>query len=174
MLRLLFLAFLIVPIIEIGIFIALGQAIGLWPTLAGIVVTALIGSAIIRSQGISLIGEIRHMSARGQLPARQIADGFMLAISGALLMTPGYFTDAVGFVLLVPAFRLAIFDYAKTRIGVVGGFTTSQNFSSGGFSTNDPRHGAGSDPRRNNNDGRDDVVDLDPENWRDEDDSRNR
>lgn len=182
MLRFLFLAFLIVPIIEIGIFIVLGQTIGLWPTLAGIVVTALIGSAVIRSQGISLINEIRQMTSRGQLPARQIADGFMLAISGALLMTPGYFTDLIGFLLLVPAFRLAIFDFLKTRIGAVGGFSMGQSFSSGGFSqdnTNsnswDRTRGAGDNENRsgqhmNKNMNDSDTVDLDRANWRHEDD----
>lgn len=114
--RLLFVVFLVVPIIEIALFIQLGSLIGLWPTLLGVVVTALIGSAVIRVQGISLIAEIRRMTAMGQLPARQIADGVMLAVSGALLLTPGYFTDTVGFLLLVPPVRTAFYEWLKNRV----------------------------------------------------------
>ncbi|VAW23617.1 hypothetical protein MNBD_ALPHA11-2396, partial [hydrothermal vent metagenome] len=72
--KLLFFVFLAVPILEIGIFIAMGQAIGLLPTLAWVVVTALIGSYVIKVQGLSLINEIQQLMGAGVLPARQIAD----------------------------------------------------------------------------------------------------
>ena len=117
--RLLFAVFLIVTWIEIGLFITLGQAIGLWPTLLGVVVTALIGSIIVRQQGMSLISDIRRTTAAGGLPARQLAEGMMIGIAGALLLTPGYFTDTIGFLLLVPAVRGAIYSYLKTKITVV-------------------------------------------------------
>ena len=152
--RLLFLTFLIVPIIEIGIFIAVGNSIGLLPTLLGIVVTAVLGSFIIRKQGLSLISEIQQLMAAGALPARQIADGLMLAISGALLLTPGFFTDFFGFLLLVPAFRLLIYDALKSRIRVVSGFTsTTQTPFTNRFSSSNPTNEA-------------DIVDLDEDNWR--------
>lgn len=141
--RLLFVVFLIVPIIEIALFIQLGSLIGLWPTLIGVVVTALIGSIIIRMQGVSLIAEIQRLMAMGQLPARQIVDGVMLAVSGALLMTPGYFTDTIGFLLLVPPIRGAIYEWLKTRVTVVGPGTQGP-------------------PR---NDGPD-VIDLEEDDWR--------
>jgi len=147
--RLLFIAFLIVPMIEIGLFIVMGQTIGLWPTLLGVVVTAVIGSAIIRMQGVSLINEIRTMMARGALPARQLADGVMLAVAGALLMTPGYFTDACGFLLLVPPVRALIYEFLKTRIRVVS-TVSSSNYS--GYET-----------YRQRDDG---VIDLDDDQWR--------
>lgn len=146
--RILFALFFLVPLIEIGLFIVLGQYIGLWPTLLGVVVTALIGSFIIRLQGVSLIEEIRRLTGQGQLPARQIADGVMLAVAGALLMTPGYFTDTAGFLLLVPSLRLALYDFLKARIGIVA---TVQS-SDGGFR---------SGPSRD-----DGVVDLDDDHWR--------
>ena len=158
--RLLFGIFLIVPLIEIGIFILVGQAIGLWLTLGGVVLTALIGSFIIRLQGISLLSEIRRITAAGALPARQIADGVMLAIAGALLLTPGYFTDLVGFCLLVPSVRIFIYQSLKSRIGVVAGFQSTQEpgprpgFDGG----HDPHQGRMRDP---------DVVDLEEDNWRD-------
>jgi UPF0716 protein FxsA len=148
--RLLFIIFLIVPLIEIALFMLLVQAIGIWPTLLGIVVTALLGSAIIRRQGISLIDEIRRLTNAGMMPAKQIAEGLMLAVSGALLLTPGYFTDACGFLLLIPAVRLVIYNYAKSRINVV---------ASTGPNTSNP-DGQGAD---------DGVIDLDRRDWRDED-----
>ncbi len=158
--RLLFLTFLVVPIIEIGIFIAVGQAIGLWPTLAGVVLTAMIGSFIIRVQGVSLIAEIQQLMGAGALPARQIADGVMLAIAGALLLTPGYFTDLLGFVLLVPAVRLLVYQGLKSRVSVVSGFSSGsahQQPNTDGYSQTQSERKFPNDP---------DVVDLDQDKWR--------
>lgn len=156
--RLLFLLFLVVPMIEIGLFIVIGQTIGLVPTLLGVVLTAIIGSYIIRMQGVSLLLEIRRLTGQGQLPARQIADGVMLAVAGALLLTPGYFTDAMGFLLLVPPMRLVIYDFLKSRVSVMA---TVQTRSSGGAGPNGyGRNGNG--PNRRD----DGVIDLDDDNWR--------
>ncbi len=142
----LFLGFLIIPLIEIGLFIVIGQMIGLWPTLLGVVVTALIGSAIIRRQGLSLISDIqRHLQA-GRLPAQQMFEGLVISIAGALLLTPGYFTDTIGFLLLIPPLRRALYAWLRTRIRVetvAGGATRAG--------------------RRVE----DDVVDLDNDDWRD-------
>lgn len=162
MFRFLFLAFLIVPLIEIGLFIVLGQAIGLWPTLLGVVVTALIGSFVIRRQGISLITEIRQMMQRGQMPARQMADGVMLAVSGALLMTPGYFTDTMGFLLLVPPIRLMIYEFLKSRVHVVSGFSSSSAGYSAHWTTRNGHADRQADPRG--------TIDLDDQHWRRPDD----
>lgn len=144
--RLLFAVFLIVPLIEIALFISIGQLVGLWPTLLGVVVTALIGSAIIRTQGISLIAEIRRVSGAGILPAKQLAEGMMLGISGALLLTPGYFTDLCGFLLLVPSVRNIIYTYLKSRITIVGGGANPR----GPHTPHDP-----------------DIIDMDEDEWRD-------
>ncbi len=171
--RILFLLFLIVPIIEIAIFIGVGQAIGLWPTLGGVVITALIGSVLIRVQGLSLIREIQRLMAAGVLPARQIADGLILAISGALLLTPGYFTDMIGFLLLVPLIRTLIYQAVKRRISVVGGLGGAQSgFSMGG---DNPQTGpfAGPGPDTHTRPGGPEnidakMVDLDQESWRKE------
>jgi len=173
--RILFLVFLIVPIIEIGIFIVVGQLIGLWLTLAGVVITALLGSFIIRMQGLSLIREIQQLMAAGEMPARQIADGLILAIAGALLLTPGYFTDTIGFLLLVPSIRTLIYQAIKRRISVSGSFSTM----SGGFSMGQDSMGQDMedfDPFDQSPSGRQgtfekeeddqDVVDLEEKNWR--------
>ena len=158
--RLLFAIFLLVPMIEIGIFIIAGQAVGLWPTLGGVVLTALIGSFIIRLQGVSLFQEIRTLTGQGALPARQIADGVMLAIAGALLLTPGYFTDMTGFLLLVPPLRRVIYQALKSKVAVSSGFVQGERHTSG-------------DPSRTDFDAdlqRDTIVDLDQNSWRQEPD----
>lgn len=147
--------FLVVPLIEIGLFIVIGQAIGLWPTLLGVVLTALIGSAMIRAQGLSLIAEIQRQMNAGQLPARQMVDGVLLAIAGALLITPGYFTDTCGFLLLVPPIRGLIYSWLKAHVAVVD--------PTAGWSPEDPYGPGPSRPR--GRDGRD-TIDLDHDEWR--------
>lgn len=119
--RLLFVVFVAVPLIEIAIFVLLGQAIGLWPTLLGVVVTAVAGSIVLRYQGLALFAEIRASMNRGELPARALADAMMVGIAGALLLTPGYFTDLMGGLLLVPPIRSVIYGYLRSRVQVVAG-----------------------------------------------------
>ena len=118
--RMLFGLFLIVPIIEIALFIALGDLIGFWWTMAGVVITAVIGSLLLRWQGFAVLERIRTALGQGTFPGRPIIDGVMLAIAGALLLTPGFFTDTVGFVLFVPAVRTAVFRFLRSRVIPVG------------------------------------------------------
>jgi UPF0716 protein FxsA len=117
--RVLFLVFLIVPLIEIACFILIGQAVGIWPTLLGVLATALIGSLVLRYQGLKVLGEIRGSMGRGMLPARALADGMMIAVAGVLLLTPGYFTDLLGILLLIPPVRTAIYALLRTRLDLV-------------------------------------------------------
>jgi UPF0716 protein FxsA len=116
--RILFVVFTIVPIIEIAVFIMIGQAIGILPTLLGILVTAVIGALLVRIQGLSLIAEIRETIGRGRLPARAIADAMMVGIAGVLLLTPGYFTDLLGILLLLPPVRTLIYRRVRDRFGL--------------------------------------------------------
>lgn len=117
--RVLFGLFLVVPLIEIACFILIGQAIGLWPTLLGVVVMAIAGSLILRVQGLALVKQIQASMSRGELPARALADAMMVAIAGLLLISPGYFTDVIGLLLLIPPVRSAIYGYLKSRVKVV-------------------------------------------------------
>jgi UPF0716 protein FxsA len=117
--RLLFAVFMIVPLIEIALFVIIGNAIGLWPTLLGVLVTAVAGSLVLRWQGQALFSEIRTTMAGGALPARALADAMMLGIAGVLMLTPGYFTDLLGILLLVPPIRSAIYAFLKGRIAVI-------------------------------------------------------
>ena len=128
--RLLFAVFMIVPLIEIAFFVVIGNAVGLWPTLAGVLLTAVLGSLILRWQGMQLIGEIRSSMGQGRLPARALADAMMVAIAGVLLLTPGYFTDLMGILLLIPPVRTLIYRFLASRVQVVSA-TSSTSYGFG-------------------------------------------
>ena len=146
--RLLFLLFLVVPLVEIACFILVGNAIGLWPTLLGVLVMAIAGSLLLRYQGMSVLNEIRNTMARGELPARSLADAMMIGLAGVLLITPGYFTDLIGLLLLIPPVRTAIYAYLRSRVRVVATTTASASYGFG--------------PRRVE----DDTIELDSDEWR--------
>ncbi|MEL7090488.1 MAG: FxsA family protein [Pseudomonadota bacterium] len=113
-------AFIAVPLIEIALFIQVGGAIGLWSTLLIVVVTAFIGTYLVRQQGIQALRQVQDSFNQMQNPSEALAHGAMILFSGALLLTPGFFTDAVGFALLIPAVRLALFQWARARVKVSG------------------------------------------------------
>ena len=103
---LLFLALLIgIPLIEIALFIEIGDEIGVWPTIGLCIATALAGSLMLRIQGFSTLTRARAAMARDEMPVREMLDGVGLVIAGAMLLTPGFATDTVGLLLFVPALR---------------------------------------------------------------------
>jgi len=102
---LLFFAFVVVPIVEIAILIALGNAVGFWWAFALVVATAFLGSWLVSLQGRATYDQVRTQLNSGQLPGSAMAHGAMILVAGAFLLTPGLLTDAVGFLLLVPAIR---------------------------------------------------------------------
>tara|TARA_R100000750_G_scaffold17644_3_gene11653 strand:- start:17024 stop:17566 length:543 start_codon:yes stop_codon:yes gene_type:complete len=114
----LFLAFLMVPLIEIALFVQIGGLIGLWPTLAVVVLTAIIGTWLVRAQGQVAMNNLRRSFSDLQDPSEPLAHGAMILVSGVLLLTPGFFTDAVGFALLLPPVRTAVFRWARQRVHV--------------------------------------------------------
>lgn len=114
----LFVLFLMVPLIEIALFIRIGGLIGLWPTLGVVVLTAILGTWLVRSQGRQAIEKLRQSFGALNDPTEPLAHGAMILFSGALLLTPGFFTDAVGFALLVPGFRSLVFRELQKRITV--------------------------------------------------------
>ena len=103
--RLLFLAFLLVPLAEIYVLIQVGSVIGAIPTVALVVLTAVLGAALIRAQGLATVARIRGALDRGEVPAVELLEGACLLVAGALLLTPGFVTDSVGFALLIPGLR---------------------------------------------------------------------
>lgn len=111
-------AFLAVPLIEIALFIQVGDAIGLWPTLGIVVLTAVLGTWLVRSQGALALGQLRASFSRLDDPTEPLAHAAMILVSGVLLLTPGFFTDAVGFALLMPPVRRAAFAWLRRRVHV--------------------------------------------------------
>jgi len=114
----LFLAFLLVPIIEIALFIQVGGLIGLWPTLGIVVLTAVLGTWLVRTQGRMAMGQLRNSFSQLNDPTEPLAHGAMILFAGALLLTPGFFTDALGFALLIPGVRTAAFKAARSKVNV--------------------------------------------------------
>ena len=106
--RLLFLLFLIIPLLEITILIKVGGIIGIMPTVVLCVLTAVTGAGLLRYQGLQTMVSVQTKLARGEIPATDMLSGVLLLLSGALLLTPGFFTDGIGFLCLVPKFRSAM------------------------------------------------------------------
>ena len=105
-------AFIGVPLLEIAVFIEVGEAIGLWPTLATVVLTAIIGTWCLRAQGLATLARARTQLDQGALPTRELFDGACLLIAGALLLTPGFVTDGIGFLLFLPPVR----DFLRVQL----------------------------------------------------------
>lgn len=104
----LFLLFLLVPLVEIYFLIEVGEVIGAIPTIGLVVFTALLGAMLLRFQGWMTLQRTRLSLAQGQLPAVELMEGVVLLFSGALLLTPGFVTDAIGFAGLIPPLRRAL------------------------------------------------------------------
>ena len=111
----LFLAFVLVPPIEIGLFVVVGGRIGLWPTMAIVLLTAVLGANLVSRQGRGILSSIQAEFAAGQFPAKSLAHGAMVLVAGALLLTPGFLTDIVGFSLLSPQIREALRKWGVRR-----------------------------------------------------------
>ena len=105
MFRLLFLLFLVVPVIEIYLLIEVGSRIGAPFTILLILLTAVLGAALLRIQGLTTLARVQRSLDQGELPAMDLLGGLLLLVAGAFLLTPGFFTDTVGFILLVPEIR---------------------------------------------------------------------
>ena len=115
MLALLFLLFVVVPLIELALLIQIGQLVGTLPTVALVVFTGMLGAYLARRQGLGVLAKVRSESAEGRLPAGQLVDGMLILIAGAVLMTPGVLTDLLGFFFLVPAGRALVKAYLARR-----------------------------------------------------------
>ena len=112
----LFVLFVTVPIIEIALFIQIGGEIGLLSTLGIVIATAFLGTYLVRKQGLSALSQLKNNVETLENPIAPLAHGIMILLAGALLLTPGFFTDAVGFSLLVPNIRIWLFERVKQRI----------------------------------------------------------
>lgn len=111
----LLLIFIVVPIIEIALFIQVGGWLGLWPTLAIVVLTAVMGTYLLRLQGMAELAKLQGAMQGAGSPVDPIANGALILVAGVLLLTPGFFTDAVGFALLTPPVRAVVIKWLAAR-----------------------------------------------------------
>lgn len=115
----LLLLFILIPLLEIWLFIMLGGFIGVYPTLFIILLTAILGTFLVKTQGINVLKEIQSKFNELENPTEPIVHGAMILFAGALLLTPGFFTDSVGFLLLLPKVRKAAFFWLKNKVNLL-------------------------------------------------------
>ena len=115
------LLFIGVPLLEIYLLLQVGSAIGAGYTIALVIGTAILGAVLLRAQSVNTLFRARTQWRQRRLPAMEVAEALLLVFSGALLLTPGVFTDGVGFALLVPALRRTLIRSVMARVNVAGG-----------------------------------------------------
>ena len=125
--RFLFILFIAVPIVEMVVLIQVGQQIGALWTIALVLLTAFIGINLLRHQGMATLSRANWRMQSGQIPAQEMLEGILLAVGGALLLTPGFVTDSIGFLLLLPFTR----QFFATRL--MGRFKIFSKANTGGF-----------------------------------------
>lgn len=120
-----FILLLCLPVIEIAVLISVGGLIGLPLTILFVLLTAVIGTFLLRQQGLSLLFSAQEQVSQGQLPAQTMAEGVVVAVGGALLLTPGFVTDAMGFMCLIPVTRHLMVELLKKGFVAKGGVYVS-------------------------------------------------
>lgn len=139
--RFIFALFIAIPILEMVVLIQVGQQIGALWTIVLVLLTAFIGINLLRYQGLSTLSRATWRMQSGQIPAQEMLEGILLAVGGALLLTPGFVTDTIGFLLLVPFTRQFFASRLMGRFksfasaNVTGGGFSAGGFSKGGFNT---------------------------------------
>jgi len=123
----LLLAFIIIPILEIYLLIKVGSIIGGLTTILLIILTAIIGTRLLRSQGIATLRKVQTSIQQGEIPTDALLEGIFIILGGALLLTPGFFTDAVGFICLIPILRQYLVSWLRKRIAQPIASTFSQS-----------------------------------------------
>jgi len=118
--------FLVIPITEVYLLIEVGGMIGAGWTILLIVLTAVIGVNLLRQQGISTLMRANQAMSQGQIPAMEMMEGIFLAVGGALLITPGFFTDVIGFICLLPFTRRIIIRKLLLNSTVASSYSVHQ------------------------------------------------
>lgn len=133
----LFCAFVVMPLIEIYAVIQVGQVIGAWWTITILVADSLLGAWLIKHEGSRAWRALQAKLAEGGVPGKELADGALVLIGGTLLLTPGFVTDAIGFLLVLPVtrpvFRRLLTAYAASRVTLVA---TQGGYGAAGFGGN--------------------------------------
>lgn len=138
---LLFVLFIVIPILELAVLIQVGQAIGVLPTIALLIADSLLGAALMRSQGRATWRRFNAALAEGRIPGREVMDGVLVIFGGALLLAPGLLTDALGLVLLLPPTRAVVRSILLRRFGarMVASATSGAQARVFGFGAPAPR-----------------------------------
>lgn len=136
---------LLVPAVEIAVFVKVGQVIGAWKVVALVFLSAILGAALLRHQSIGVIRRLDRDLKQGRTPDASLFDGFLIVVGSVLLIVPGFVTDAIGLLLMIPSIRRLLRNFLKSRV-TVRGFGSYR----GGF-------------RRRRRE--EDVVDLEPEDF---------
>ncbi len=133
------LLFLAVPIIEIYIVIQVGASIGILPTVALLILISVTGAWLLRHQGLSVLARIQSKLAKGEIPGKELVDGLLIAFAGALMLTPGFLTDAFGIFLMLPPtraiVRVALMHRFGNRVSAGRGSYGQAGFAAWGGST---------------------------------------
>ncbi|MHA6299515.1 FxsA family protein [Devosia sp. CAU 1758] len=151
MARLIALSFLLLPLVEIALFIVVGRAIGLFPTLGLIILAAIAGGLLLRQQGMGVISRLRNNVSAGTIPGRTMFDAMLIGVAAVLLVLPGFLSDILALALLIPPLRARLFSALAGRVRVVE-TTTSYR-----------RHGEPASPH----DAEIRAIDLKDDDWRD-------
>lgn len=127
-----FLLFVLIPVIELSVLIRVGEVLGTWTTIGLVLFTAVLGVSLVRSQGLNTLMQVQQKLARGEAPGQEIVEGMMLAMAGILLVIPGFVTDAIGLLFLTPLTRrpIAALLFKRMQLRVVAGL---QGTMHGGF-----------------------------------------
>jgi UPF0716 protein FxsA len=132
--RFLFVLFVVLPILEMWLLIEVGSLVGSLPTIGMVVFTAVVGAALLKQQGIETLTRAQQRLSSGQVPATEILEGLLLAVGGALLLTPGFITDTLGFVCLIGPLRQWLVGQLLKR-----GVMQVNNFQASGFQSGSAR-----------------------------------
>ena len=127
--------FIAVPVLEISLLIKVGGAIGGFNTILFVILTAILGAYLVRQQGFATIQKLQQETQAGRIPALQIAEGVALLFAGAVLLTPGFITDAIGFTLLIPQTRQLIVRFLAKNYS-----QGKSNFSYTSYTSNDQQN----------------------------------
>jgi UPF0716 protein FxsA len=127
MIAVLFVLLLLIPIAELYVIVQVAEGIGVVQTLVLLIVVSVVGTYLLRTQGAQTWNRLRETLDRGEMPAREITDGFLILLGGALLLTPGFLTDIVGLALVLPPSRALVRGWARRLLfaGIAKRYPTS-------------------------------------------------
>lgn len=139
MIGVLLLAFLLVPLLELYVFVQVADAIGFLPTVAWIVLVSVVGAWVVKREGMSALRRANDRVARGQVPTNELVNGMLILFGGALLLTPGFFTDVLGLLLVLPPTRALLRGTVKRRFVASGPILVTRGVGGfGGFGPTGP------------------------------------